>query len=855
MKYEHFHRSQLKKYLEFINSEKSDGNQSNSMDVDVLKLISDEKCEPNFDLTQLPAKTEYNCGPFSNISEEILPSKEEDYALKELLRQEDLRKDTSKRSLKKRIKKLKNSSQNLFNKKIRSKRYDYSNDDELTDRSSLNSYSSDRSAKFSFSEIKNEFKRKSHFRSLLSKKTLNEGDGSGMAALLVRSVLHAHSSLDCIKESLESSSPSSTLRRSSKSQPKIEITSLKIVSPEISIDISPDVNPIEPESIENPMKLQFLSLDNISLNSDKLGGNLNPKMKKRTVESCPATPNDSSIVDPCLSIPSSQNIMGSSLCSSTICSSDEYSSSDIDDSDDVSDGNKNITTNAADTVSLVVRSVVGHKIDSNIISHMDEKLENISPKSTDKNYFEFGNDLWNSDTNSEYDLQKYINENDEIEKNNEIINRKLLIISNSNISQNISDSPNSYAKGIDPDLDLPPVMGGASIKSQSLVDTALQTMLLDKVNVIGCYSSPPTAGVSSPTSADPDKHKFKFHFPRHLFRRHKSEIDENSLKSKVFRKASKISLPSLVSPIRRKIRTFSDGDKKKEEPTLIKTAIQTILMEKVNIMGEIITHNPIVGDEEHIHPSENEEEQYGRHSHSFHPGDGEDGFDIHSDVLSCYSDDSKHNTLDVPYDTLSHDLLSLSMKETVLGSPFLSYNELRCFSHPNINLIDTPKFDTTRRFSDVHTENQMHSSDSKIEPKYADKYFSGKRGSIDSNLFQQKLKNSVIRRKISSVKETSQSVENLQSENQNDDPNESFLITNNLIENLKTDKYCEASKISEELSKEVSKESKLDVSDTGSVRPKVAHERSSYSKPDGNKHALFTMHRSLLTLPPFCASF
>lgn len=852
--------------------------------MDVLKLISDEKCEPNFDLNQLSTKTEYNCVPFSNIAEEILSSKqEEDNALKELLRQEDLRKDTSKRSLKKSIKKLKNSSQNLF-KKSRSKRYDASNDDDLTDKSSLNSYSSDISAKFSFSEIKNEFKRKSHFRSLLSKKTVNEGDGSGMAALLVRSVMHAHSSLDCIKESLESNSPSSTLRRSSKSQPKIEITTMnKIVSPEISIDITPDISPIEVECVENPLKLQFLSLDNISLNSDKPSGNLNSKIKKRSVESCPATPKESMIVDPYLSIPSSQNIMGSSM-SSTICSSDEYSSSDeIDDSDEISDGNKNINTNSADTVSLVVRSVVGHQIDSNIISHMDEKLDNISPKSTEKPYFEFENDLWNSDCNSEYnDLKQYMNDNKDIHidhskdpslfDNNEIKKNTLTtdrnvhheLVSDSDISQNYSESPNSFKKVIDPDLDLPPVMGGAGIKSPNLVDTALQTMLLDKANIIGCYSSPPTAGISSPTSAEPDKHKFKFHFPRHLFRRHKSEIDEDSLKNKVFRKASKISLPSL-GPIRRKFRTFSDGDKKKEEPTLIKTAIQTILMEKVNIMGEIIAHNPIVGDEEHLHPVENEEEHYRRHSHSFHAGDGEDRFDIHSDVLSCYSDDSKQNTLDVPYDTLSHDLLSLSMKETVLGSPFLSYNELRCFSHPNINLIDGPKFNVSRRFSDISVENEKHSSDSKIEQQYGmnarparsiDKYLSDKRGSIDSNLYQKKSKNSIIKRKISSVKETSQSVENLQPENRSNDPCESFLITNNLIENLNTDVYCEASKISEELTKEVSK-SKPDCSDIGNARPKVVHERSSYSKPDGNKHAplCFSMHRSLFTFPQFVRAF
>lgn len=41
-----------------------------------------------------------------------------------------------------------------------------------------------------------------------------------------------------------------------------------------------------------------------------------------------------------------------------------------------------------------------------MISHMNEKLENVSPKTTDKPYFVFENDLWNLDCNTEYDDSK-----------------------------------------------------------------------------------------------------------------------------------------------------------------------------------------------------------------------------------------------------------------------------------------------------------------------------------------------------------------------------------------------------------------------------------------------------------------
>ncbi|XP_077286731.1 C2 domain-containing protein 5 [Arctopsyche grandis] len=850
---------QLKKYFEFINLDKSENIKSDMpyshqlTESDILNRLPPLAIYGDDQLNQ--TQTEINSVSFTNTGENssTMTQDDEKHMLQELLRQEDLRQDVSKKSLKKSIKKLRNSSQNLFNKKMRSmktKRFDFSNDEETADRASISSICSDRSAKFSFTDIKNEIKRKSNLKSRLLKKSPDGGDGSGMAALLVRSVMHAHSSLDCIKESLESNSPSSTLRRSSKSQPKIEIPSAtnKKTSPELSIviDTPPNTSPIEGDHAENPFKLQFLSLDNISLNSDNPSGKLNLAPIKRVSESCPTTPKESMITNPYLSIPSDGNLAASSI-SSTMCSSDEYSSSDADDSDEISDGNKIISDCNLDTVSGVVRSVMEHQIDSNVISHMDEKLQNISPKSIESKplQFEFRNDMWNSDPNIKYDKKENQCKRDsnvsnctEVLSFQNAVDQTTIYMSNLNANKsyrastgdlresvhastssrddNAQFSRKSRLPRIDPNLDLPPVMGGASISSTNLVDSALQTMLLDKVNVIGCYSSPATADVlSSPSSADPNKHRFRFHFPKNIFHRQTSEMAEKPLKNNLLQRASKLSLSSL-GPLRKKFRTFSAGDKE-DHPSLIKTAMQTILMEKVNIMGEIINNSPIVGDEEHLH-GDLDIEHEGKH----------DSFELHSDVLSCYSDDSKHNTLDSHLDSLSQDLLSLSMKETVLGSPFLSYNELRCCSDPNVNCETCAKKcpDSLSYQSNNSHDMETHNLDSiatKTNIKQVTEFES-------STVLQRDMKQLDRRRSLDDSKNNIEKIINKTDSQSVKNYSDISICTNDALGKSKN--IYNTSKTSQDSSKDLP-EFKMCIVDPGNNQKKNSCTRCGYPKLDG----------------------
>lgn len=82
-----------------------------------------------------------------------------------------------------------------------------------------------------------------------------------------------------------------------------------------------------------------------------------------------------------------------------------------------------------------------------------------------------------------------------------------------NMEQSDLEHPLSSGKStentkLDSKLIIPPVMIGANIKSSGLVKTAMQTMLLEKVNIMGTYT-PPT----SPTSVDKHAKPFNLSLP------------------------------------------------------------------------------------------------------------------------------------------------------------------------------------------------------------------------------------------------------------------------------------------------------------------------------------------------------
>ncbi|XP_037302604.1 uncharacterized protein LOC115440968 isoform X3 [Manduca sexta] len=255
------------------------------------------------------------------------------------------------------LQKIKKLKTNLFSKKfsLRSRKWDKD-----SDQVSLKSNSSD-SSRITLLDLKNEFRKlrrikKPKFRKAVSCQE-DEGEGEGMVSILARSVIHAHTSLACIAEKDSDHSPSSTLRRTSESEPTINVVDEEKHKKIEGVEEIHENTKVIPE-------IHFTSLTNISSDGPV------PERQRKISESCPTTP----VVgrsENLLKLPGDPEYFGSISSALSGESSEIYSSSDEDDeSSDV----KTYTDGSFETTSSVVQSVLNHEVDPAIIDQMDKKL-------------------------------------------------------------------------------------------------------------------------------------------------------------------------------------------------------------------------------------------------------------------------------------------------------------------------------------------------------------------------------------------------------------------------------------------------------------------------------------------------
>lgn len=258
---------------------------------------------------------------------------------------------------------------NFFTKRFSSRRSSKKSDKQ-DDSISIKSNTSDNS-RLSLVDIKNEFKKLRRLKKPKFRKPVvvnKDDEGEGMASILARSVIHAHTSLACIAETQDSEhSPGSTMRRTSESEPNINISDPEL--PNITTENAD-------ESVKALPEIRFTSLSNI--NSE----DAEPKRERKISESCPATPMPLRS-DNLLTLPGEDNYFGS-ISSALSAESSELDSRDSStDEDDESSDLKTDTERSIETTSSVVQSVLSHEADPVLIANMDKKLsdlENATPE-------------------------------------------------------------------------------------------------------------------------------------------------------------------------------------------------------------------------------------------------------------------------------------------------------------------------------------------------------------------------------------------------------------------------------------------------------------------------------------------
>uniref|UniRef100_A0A2A4IY55 C2 domain-containing protein n=1 Tax=Heliothis virescens TaxID=7102 RepID=A0A2A4IY55_HELVI len=265
------------------------------------------------------------------------------------------------------IEKLKKMKTNFFtrrfNRRPSSKR---SSIDKQDDSISLKSNASDTS-RISLVDIKNELRkfkglRKPKFRKAFVNK---EDEGEGMASILARSIIHVQTSLACIAETQDSeASPGSTLRRTSESEPAMNI----------SDDEKAKIESINEEGIKMP-EIRFTSLSNINAEEAI------PPRERKISESCPATPMPDRSEN-LLTLPGEAGYFGS-VSSALSAESSEIESSSDEEEDDESSDPKTDTERSIETTSSVVQSVLSHNIDPKLMASLDKKLNVLERSSPD----------------------------------------------------------------------------------------------------------------------------------------------------------------------------------------------------------------------------------------------------------------------------------------------------------------------------------------------------------------------------------------------------------------------------------------------------------------------------------------
>lgn len=247
------------------------------------------------------------------------------------------------------LKTIRKIKENLFTKKFTKRSRSSVQDDQI----SLKSTSSDTS-RISLTDIKKEIKKIKKFKVKKLLKVENKQDeGYGMASILARSVIHADRSLAKISEHQDSeASPSSTLRRTSESEPVLGIS-------------DDESNENKGNVVGNIPEIHCSSLENMKC------ANVEPERKKS--ESCPPTPT-AIRSDNLLKLPGDVAYFGSVSSALSAESSEIYSSSD---EDDESSGMKSDIESTLETTSSVVQSVLSHDVNLNFVAQMERKLTDL----------------------------------------------------------------------------------------------------------------------------------------------------------------------------------------------------------------------------------------------------------------------------------------------------------------------------------------------------------------------------------------------------------------------------------------------------------------------------------------------
>ncbi|XP_059058708.1 uncharacterized protein LOC131852097 [Achroia grisella] len=392
--YQH-HQDELAKLLTILNPK-------TPTLLDETDVIEDNDDEKSYALTRQSSIKSYT-GSVSIYQDDYISQKslkhisEDQTDLNRLLNRNSLDSDSPGP-----LRKIKKFKTNFFLKRLSSMR---GRKDTQDDQISLKSNSSDAS-RISL-DIKNEFKKFKRMKKPKFSKTYtnNADEGIGMASVLARSVIHAHTSLACIAETQDSEhSPNSTLRRASESEPTINVSDEDKPKTTTDTDTSIDANSNKDENKKVP-EIHFSSLKNI--NSDE--PEILEKRGRRLSESCPTSPM-ASRNDNLLKLPEDADYYGSVSSALSGESSEIYSSSDEDDeSSDV----RTDTEKSIETTSSLVHSVLSHEINPALIAQMDRKLSTLKTEKLDRQLLE--EDIQNKTTDA-YKFDNTRNENNDMEK-------------------------------------------------------------------------------------------------------------------------------------------------------------------------------------------------------------------------------------------------------------------------------------------------------------------------------------------------------------------------------------------------------------------------------------------------------
>ncbi|KAI5644777.1 c2 domain-containing protein [Phthorimaea operculella] len=456
----------------------------------------------------------------------------------------------------KKIKKLKTTFTRRLGS-LRSRKSEKQDNDNV----SLQSNSSDTS-RISLTDLKHEFKKFKRLKKPKFRKTFTntEDEGIGMASILARSVIHVHTSLACIAEKESEHSPCSTMRRTSESEPTVNIS-------------DDEHNKNDERNIsESKAKVPEIhaSLKNVNVDEP----DITTRRERKLSESCPASPM-AERSENYLKLPKETGYFGSLSLSGD--SSEAYTSSDED--GEISSSDQNVDFDkSVETTSSVVQSVLNKNVDPAFIAHIERKLsllEGTIPElkeSKSHGVFENISEL-QSDTNLETSKSSpCIHQNNDSIEDTEEAKRSLESSHNKHDQKHSlmhtametilidkvkallppsaevidTDDENTDAEHHDTEVE-------SNVKSPSLFHTAMETILLEKAQVLIPPGSQP---------ATPDGTSLKF-------------VDTNVPK-----------IPEHVENVK--------GD-------LVQSAIETILIDKVQTL--IPSHSESVSYRDSIESS------------------------------------------------------------------------------------------------------------------------------------------------------------------------------------------------------------------------------------------------------------